>query len=82
MYGGKNGVYPEGQYEVGVDIAVGTYILRGYDGYDGNISIYNSYKDFTKNEMLTFKSFEKEYHLPLRQVGMYIEVENATLTRV
>lgn len=82
MYGGKNGVYPEGQYEVGVDIEVGNYILKGYDGDDGNFSLYKSYKDYVNDEILSFKSFEKEYHLPLRQVGMFIEVEHATMTRV
>lgn len=82
MYNGKNGVYPEGQYEVGVDIEVGTYVLKGYDGYDGSISIYQSYKDYMNNDMITFKAFQREYHLPLKQVGMFIEVENATMTKV
>lgn len=82
MYNGKNGIYPEGQYEVGVDIEVGTYVLKGYEGYNGSFSIYKSYKDYLNDNIMTFKAFQEEYHLPLRENGIFIEVENATMTKV
>lgn len=82
MYDKDNGIFPPGQYLVGDDIELGKYLLITKNGKVGSISIYQNYSDYKKDNMITYQSFDDDYHLSLRENGLFIVVENADIKKL
>lgn len=83
MYDKSNGVYPAGQYLVGEDIEKGKYIATTREkGNTSAIALHESYKAFVNGEMFSFQSFDGDYHLSLREDGVFVVIENADLKRI
>lgn len=81
MYDKEKGIYPSGSYLVGEDIDVGKYLLTSRNNV-GAISIYESYADYKKDEMISYNSFDGDYHLSLRDSGVFIVVDNADIKKL
>lgn len=82
MYDKENGIFPAGQYLVGEDIDIGKYILTSRKDMIGSVSIYNNYSDYRKDEPTEYESFDSDFHLSLRENGMFIVVTNADMKRI
>lgn len=82
MYNKDKGLYPAGQYIVGEDIENGKYLVKSREKLLGTISLYESYKAFLKDDIVSYNSFSGDYHLLLKEPGMMIVVENADLQRL
>ena len=83
MYDRKKGIFPPGAYVVGEDIETGSYLLTVQDGErEGQVSYYENYSSYRKEELNKFQDFKKEYHLSLREKGMVIEVEGADIKKI
>lgn len=82
MYDEKKGVYPSGQYLVGEDIETGRYLVNSREDFTGTIAIYESYSEYKKDEMLSFYSFKGDYHLSLRENGVFLVLEYADMQRL
>ena len=83
MYDKEKGIFPSGTYEVGDDIEAGKYLLTSKKDVLGEISVYPSYEDY-KNDtnIMTYNSFDGEYHLSLRENGLFISLENAEMRKL
>lgn len=82
MYDVQKGIYPPGDYLVGEDIEIGKYLLTANSGMTGQVSIYETYQKFKEDEMLGYHSFEDDFHLSLREKGMFIVVEAANIKKL
>lgn len=82
MYDKEKGVFPPGNYLVGEDIPTGTYILESKENLNGGVSIYESYANYKKDEMISYNSFKGDYHLSLRENGLFIEIQNADIRKI
>lgn len=82
MFDKDKGVYPAGQYLVGEDIPMGKYLLKAEEEKFGDVSIYENYQKFKEDEMIMYQGFETEYHLSLRENGLFIVVSNATINKI
>lgn len=82
MYDKQHGIFPPGTYLVGEDIPIGTYILESRGNLTGYISIYESYGNYKKSDMISYNSFIGDYHLSLREKGIFIDVQNADIERL
>ena len=83
MYDKNKGIFPSGTYEVGEDIEIGKYLLTSKQGRPGEISVYPSYEDY-KNDtnLMTYNSFEGDYHLSLRENGLFITLDYADMKKI
>lgn len=82
MYDREKGIYPAGQYLVGEDIDAGKYLLTSRKDVTGSVSIYNNYSDYRKDEPAEYESFDSDFHLSLRENGMFVVVANADMRRI
>lgn len=82
MYDKDKGIYPPGTYLVGEDIPIGTYLLKSKQDLSGGVSIYESYQRYKEDEMLSYNSFIDDYHLSLRETGIFIEIQNADMQQI
>ena len=82
MYDKEKGIFPAGTYLVGEDIPIGTYILESRSNLTAGISIYESYSKYKKDDMISYNSFTGDYHLSLRENGIFIDVQNADIKRL
>lgn len=82
MFNRERGIYPPGQYLIGDDIPCGRYLLQSQDDVFGEVSVYENYRKFKMDEMTMYQSFEDDYFLSLREEGMFIVVNNATMKRM
>ncbi len=82
MYDKEKGTYPAGQYLVGEDIEIGKYLLISRKDKVGSVSIYENYKSYKNDEMITYQSFDEDYHISLRENGLFVVVENADMQRL
>ena len=82
MYDKENGIYPAGNYLVGDDIESGKYLLTSRGNLTAGVSIYESYSKYKKDEPLSHNSFRGEYHLSLRENGLFVDVDNADMKRL
>jgi len=78
----EKGIYPPGQYIIGEDIPPGKYLLKAKSEKTGSVTIYESYKEYRKDEMIEFKSFEDDYFIALREKGYFIDIEDADVQRL
>ena len=81
MYDKEKGIYPPGEYLVGEDIGVGKYLLTCVSDF-AQVSVYENYKKFKEDEMIPYHSFEKDYHLSLREEGLFVVIEGAEIKRL
>ena len=82
MYDKDKGVYPQGQYIVGDDIPLGSYLFTSIDDKQGDIRLFSSYKKFEAQEESVWETFIGDYHMPLRKEGVYLVIENATMRKL
>lgn len=82
MYDKEKGIYPAGQYLVGEDIEIGKYLLISRKDKIGSVSIYENYKNYKKDEMITYQSFDEDYHLSLRENSLFVVIENADIQKL
>lgn len=82
MYDVEKGIYPPGEYLVGEDITKGRYLLKAENDIGGSVSLYENYNKYKKDEMMAYNSFEKEYHLSLREDGVFISINGANIHRI
>ena len=82
MYNGENGEYPQGQYVIGEDIPIGSYVFTSMGEEKGTIRLFATYKKFEQQEEMSWEEFNGSYHMPLRKEGVYLLVENATMRKV
>ena len=82
MYDKEKGIYPAGQYLVGEDIEIGEYLLTSRKDKIGSVSIYENYNKYKKDEMITYQSFDTDYHLSLRENGLFVVIENADMQKI
>ena len=48
----------------------------------GSVSLYENYNKYKKDEMMAYNSFEKEYHLSLREDGVFISINGANIYKI
>lgn len=82
MYDKEHGIYPAGTYLIGDDIETGKYLLTSRENLIAGVSIYESYSKYKKDEPLSYNSFQGDYHLSLREDGLFISVDNADMKRL
>lgn len=82
MYDKENGIYPAGNYLVGEDIKTGKYLLTSRGNLTAGVSVYESYAKYKSDEPMSYNSFQGDYHLSLREDGLFIEVDNADIKRL
>ena len=82
MYDSNKGIYPPGQYEVGVDIEMGKYLLTSIDDCGGIVTLYENYQSYLKDKEIKEIDFDGEYHLALKQNGMFIVIEYADVKKI
>lgn len=80
MYDKEKGIYPAGIYIVGEDVEKGNYLI--ISNGNGYIAFYKSYSDFIKQNISLNQCFEDDYHLPLKQDGMVIEIRDCEMRRI
>lgn len=81
MYDNESGIYPPGEYLVGEDIGTGGYLLTCISDL-AQVSVYENYKKFKEDDMITYHSFENDYHLSLREEGLFVVIEGAEIKRL
>ena len=73
----------QGNYLVGRDIALGSYILSAHKNKTAYITLYPSMKKFREEEdEIILESFEGKYHISLTDNNTYLVVENADICKV
>lgn len=82
MYDASKGIYPPGEYLIGEDIETGKYLLTSCGDYGGIVTFYESYRAYMKDENMKVIEFDKEYHLSLRENGIFIVVEYAEMKKL
>ena len=82
MYDKEKGIYPSGEYLVGDDIETGKYLLTSRGQFGGTVTFYENYQNYLKDENLKVIEFDEEYHLSLRENGMFIVVEYADMKKI
>lgn len=82
MYDASKGIYPPGEYLVGEDIETGKYLLTSRGNYGGIVTFYESYRAYMKDEDMKVIEFDGEYHLSLREKGIFIVVDCAEIKKI
>ena len=83
MYNPQQGIYPSGQYLLGTDLPLGSYYLTiQKQGSKGEVFIYKTYNAFKNEEELSWETFEGDYHISLREKGLYVVFKNCDLRLV
>lgn len=83
MYDKEKGIYPAGEYLVGRDLPLGSYIFTARGNEKAYVTLYQSYAKYKKSEdEITYKSFEQDFHLSLMEENMYLIVENADIQKI
>lgn len=82
MYDVEKGIYPPGEYLVGEDIETGKYLLTSRGNYGGIVTFYESYRAYMKDEDMKVIEFDGEYHLSLREKGIFIVVDCAEIKKL
>ena len=83
MYDKEKGIYPAGQYLIGRDLPIGSYIFTARGDEKACVILYPSYVKYKKEEdEITYQYFEQDFHLSLMEENTYLVVENADIQKI
>jgi hypothetical protein len=84
MFDKEKGIYPAGEYLVGRDLPLGSYLFTAKTSEQkACVTLYpNYYKCRKEEDEIVYQYFNDDYHLSLMEENTFLVVENANIHKI